>query len=146
MRLQIDLSLLLPGDFYPRCIIAGVEQSAASEPTLSFGRANELQRGLITDQWLSSPVLTDKTEQVVLNRIPFGSAGWQMCDRNLQVEFICQLLQPKFPQPAAIAIGAAAVGFNQQPSSPRISRPPLNQQPSADDRDGELRSLMHSTK
>src|SRR5262249_45384628 len=70
----------------------------------------------------------------------------QMRNRDLQIEFIGQLLQAEFPQPTAIAIGATAVGFNQQPSTPWISGPPLDQQPSADDCDGELRSLMCSAE
>src|SRR5690242_20301015 len=102
MRLQIDLSLLLRSDFHSGRIIGTVEPSTASESTLGSRCANELQRRFIADQWLTSPVLADETEHPMLNRIPFGSAGWQMSDRNLEVKLIGQLLQAEFPQPAAI--------------------------------------------
>lgn len=42
MRLQVDVSFLLPGDFDACRITAGVEQSAAAEPTLGFGRPSQL--------------------------------------------------------------------------------------------------------
>src|SRR5215467_9892929 len=146
MGLQVDLSLLLQRDFDPRRIVAGVKQSATSKTVLSLGCPNKLQRGFVTNQWMSSPVLADLRKQAMLNRIPFRSAGWQMRDCDLHVKFISQLLQSKFPQPTAISIGAAAVGFNQQPSAPWVSGSPFDQQPNADDCDGELRSLMRSAK
>lgn len=112
--LQIDLGLLLRRDFNPRRIMAGVKQSATSETALSFSRPNKLQRSPITVQWLSSPVLADLRKQTMLNRIPFRSAGWQMCNRDPQVEFISQPLQSEFPQPTAISIGAR--GSRLQPT------------------------------
>src|SRR5690349_5104833 len=141
MRLQIDLSPLLRSDFHSGRVIGPVEPSTASESALGFGCAKELQRRLIADQWLTRPVLADETEHPMLNRIPFGSAGWQMSDRDLEVKFIRQLLQAEFPQPTAIPVAATTVSFNQQSSPPRINAAPFTQPPGADGRDDELRGL-----
>ena len=56
----------------------------------------------------------------MLNRVPLRRAGRQMRDGNRQANFIRRLLKPKLPQPDAVAIRAATVGFNQQLSSVAI--------------------------
>src|SRR6266545_7005642 len=129
MRLQIDLSLLLRSDFHSGLIIGPVEPSTAPESALGFGSADELQRRLIADQWLPSPVLTNEAEHPMLNRIPFGSACWQMGDRDVEVKLIGQLLQAKFPQPTAITIATATVSVNQQSSSPQVNAASFTQPP-----------------
>src|SRR4029434_7911746 len=146
MRLQIDLSLLLRSDFHPGRIIGPVEPSAASESALASGWADELQRRLIADQWLTSPVLTDETEHPMLNRIPFGRGCRQVRDSNRKFKFIAQPLQAKFPQPTAMSVAAATVRFNKQSSWSRINAASFMQPPGADGRDHELRGLMRDTE
>ncbi len=104
MRLQVDLSLLLRSDFPTGRIIGVVEQRTAPKSTFGFGRANELHHRLVADQRLPGPILTDQTKHAMLSRIPLGSPGWQMRDRDLQVILISQLLQAKLPQPTAVPI------------------------------------------
>src|SRR5215510_3897521 len=146
MGLQIDLSLLLRSDFHSGRIIGSVEPSTASESAHGFGCADELQCRLIADQWLPSPVLTDETEHPMLNRIPFGSACWQMSDCEVEVKLIGQWLQAEFPQPTAITIATATISFHQQSSSPQVTAAPFTQPPGADGRDYELRGLMRCTE
>lgn len=146
MRLQIDLSLLLRSDFHSGRITGTVEPGTASESALGFGCADKLQRCLIADQWLPSPVPTDETKHPMLNRIPFGGACWQMGDRDVEVKLIGQLLQAKFPQPTAITIATATVSFNQQSPSPQVNAASFTQPPGADGRDYELRGLMRYTE
>src|SRR3990172_6054850 len=105
MRFEADLSFLFSGDLQPSLILSCVQISPTPQPILCTGSANELQHGFVADQRLPSPIPFDMTKQVVLNRIPFGGAGWQMRHGNGQAKLVSQVLQSQLPQPAPIAIG-----------------------------------------
>jgi len=57
----------------------------------------------------------------MLDRIPFGGTGGKMGDRDSQMKFIGQGLQPNFPQPTIARIRTACIGFNQQLITPFIT-------------------------
>src|SRR5437762_733709 len=78
-------------------IFTRVEVGATAQAGFGLGRANELDHCFETDQWLSSPVIANLAEQAMFDRIPFGSGGWIVRDRNGQTKLVSQGLQPDFP-------------------------------------------------
>lgn len=142
---QTDGLLLLGCHFDFGQVAFPIQIGDAAQASFGGGCPNELQDRLETDQWLASPVGTDMIEQPMLNPVPFRSAGRVMCDNDRQADFVCQALQFPFPQPAAIAIGPAPVGLNQQLGRIGIGRPALGVPPAPNDIDSKLSRLMRDT-
>jgi hypothetical protein len=65
-----------------------------------------------------------------------------MRQRNRQVEFVRQLLQAPFPQPTAIAVGAAAIGLDQQFMLAAVIMATNLQPPGANRGNGKRRCFM----
>lgn len=76
--------------------------------------SNKIEESIIAIQGMTSPVGTHQVEHAMLNQVPFRSTGGIMSDGDNQAEFIRQTLQAHFPELAPAAIGATAVGLDQQ--------------------------------
>src|SRR4026208_2329935 len=145
MRNQIDPFFLFSREL-PFCSVrCRVPVRLAAQPDLRFRGANEFENLFVTDQRLSSPIAADMRKQAVLNRVPFGSACRKMRHYDCQSEFVCHLLQPIFPSPTTIAIGIAAVTFNQQFMLVRVMLSSDPQPPAFDRPDSKLRCLVRSS-
>ena len=88
------------------------------------------------------PVLSDVTEQAVLDLVPFRRAGRIVADLQGQPGFIGQFLQCDLPQPDPTAIGTAAIRGNHQPGGRRISLATHRLVPAADGVDRELGGIV----
>ena len=145
MRDQIDLRFLFRREL-PLGFVKGLGQvRLAAQPGLSFCGPNEFENCFVTDQGLSSPVLADLRKQAMLNRIPLGSSGRIMRHSDRQSEFIRHSLQSIFPSPGAIAVGIAAVTFDQQFISVRVVSLPDLHPPASDGGHRKLRRLVRSS-
>ncbi len=145
MRNQIDPFLLFSREL-PFCFVkCRVPIRLAAQPGLRFRGPNEFENLFVTDQGFSSPIAADLRKQAMLNRIPFGSASGKMRHYDCQSEFVRHALQPILPSPSAIAIGIAAVTFNQQFMLIRAMCSPDPQPPASDRPDSKLRRLVRSS-
>ena len=82
---------------------------------LGFGSADEIHRSGEVGQGLAGPVFADWSEEAVFNRIPLGSAGRVVADRDRKAERDDQLsLQFAFPGAHACPVAAAAVGQDEE--------------------------------
>jgi hypothetical protein len=145
MRNQIDPLLLFSREL-PFCSVrCRVPRRLAAQPGLRFRGTNEFENLFVTDQRLSSPIAADMREQAVLNRIPFGSARGKMRHSDCQSEFVRHSLQPILPSPAAIAIGIAAITFNQQFMLVGVMLSSNPQPPASDRPDSKLWCLVRSS-
>src|SRR5262245_33255531 len=145
MRNQIDPLLLFSRES-PFCFVkCRVPIRLAAQPGLRFRGANEFENLFVTDQRLSSPIAADLRKQAMLDRIPFGSASGKMRHCDCQSEFVRHALQPIPPSPAAIAIGIAAVTFNQHFMLVRVMLSSEPQPPTSDRSDSKLRCLVRSS-
>ena len=142
---QIDLSLMFGGDLQAGMVSTPIQICANAQAGCSACGANELEYCFEIDQWLSSPIGFNMTKELVLNRVPFRRGGGQMRNRNRQIKFVGQLLEPELPQPDAVAIRTATVGFDQQllPFAIPVSSHP--KPPFADRRHGECWRLVRGT-
>ena len=112
---QQELGHLFCCDFLSGLKVFGDQVTFDSQARLGFGFCDQAQDGLVAIQRLAGPMFADFTEEPMLNRIPFGSTGRIMANRDLQIEWIGQLLlESVFPGAHPGAVAAAAIGQNQQ--------------------------------
>src|SRR6266436_8401534 len=90
----------------PAGVLAGVEFTAHREAGFGGSGRDQLDDHPIADEWLGAPVLADKGEEAVLDFVPLAGAGRQVADRDVEAEFVGQLLQFAFPQPHPRAVAA----------------------------------------
>src|SRR5882672_10093499 len=81
-------------------------------PVFGGGGRDQLDDHAMADEGLGAPVLADEGEEAVLDLVPLAGAGRQVADRDVEAEFVGQLLQFAFPQPYPRAVAAAAIGGN----------------------------------
>src|ERR1019366_5614116 len=86
----------------------------------------------MTDEWLATPVLTDKGKRAVLDLVPLAGSRRQMTDGNPQAGFVRQLLQLHFPKAYARPVAPTRIRRNQQPTGPRIKSLPHRVPPAPD--------------
>src|SRR6266481_9554909 len=85
-------------------ILAGVEFAAYREAGFGGGGRDQLDDHAMADEWLGAPVLADEGQEAVLALVPLAGAGRQVADRDVEAEFVGQLLQFAFPQPYPRAV------------------------------------------
>ena len=90
-----------------------VEPSAYAESGFCRGAANAGEHCAQGSQGLASPIDADLAEQTVFNRIPFGSSGGIVTDRQRQAAPIGKLLKGSFELTSAMSVAAAAIGEEQ---------------------------------
>src|SRR5271168_4989592 len=89
--------------------------SSTAHGEAGFGGSgrDQLDNHPITDEGMGTPVLADEGEKAVLDFVPLAGPGRQVADRDVDAEFVSQLLQFAFPQPDPRAIAAAAPGLRR---------------------------------
>jgi hypothetical protein len=56
----------------------------------------------------------DEAEEAMFDLVPFAGAGREVADLDREPGLVCELLQFGLPEPAAVAVTAAAVGGDRQ--------------------------------
>src|SRR5438445_2347237 len=130
-------------------VVAGVEFTAHSEAGFGGSGRNQLDDHPIADERLGAPVLADEGEEAVFDFVPLAGAGRQVADRDIEAEFVGQLLDFAFPQPHPRTVAAPApslrwgrLGGDQQSGCLGIARPTDGAPPLADAIDGEGGRVM----
>src|SRR3954469_3013072 len=83
-------------------------------------------------------ILRDVTEEPVFDLVPLRGARRVVAYRDAQPGGVGQRLEFALPQSHTGAMGAAAIGGDQQPGCGGITLPPHLLKPAADGVDGEL--------
>lgn len=142
MRFQIDLRLLFGGDLQAGLIGSPVQVCPNLEAVRGGCGPDELKHSLVIHQRLSGPIGLNMAEQFVLNRIPLRRTRRQVGDSNRQAKFIRHILETELPQPDAVAIRTATVGFDQQLLFVAMPVSSYPNPPFADRRHGEFWRLV----
>ena len=106
---QVDRSELLWRDPDAGGIAPGVEFGVHPQTGRRCGVGSQCDNHAVTGQRLPPPVGRNLAEQAMLNLVSFTSARGEMAYSDDRSQFIRQLLQRHFPQPAPTAITAAAI-------------------------------------
>ncbi len=78
-------------------ILVFVEAALDVEPGPGGGCANQLNDDLTADKRLAAPILSDESEQPVLDAVPFAGAGGMMRDGDGKAGFVGEDLQFTLP-------------------------------------------------
>src|SRR5260370_1073921 len=139
--LDVEFGELLIGDFPPLFIGGGIQLGIDLEPCFGRRGADQVDHHLIRLQRLPLPIPGHVAEQPMLDLVPLAGPRWEMTDLDLQPGLIAQPLQLDFPQAAAAAVTAPAVGRDQQPRRAGGSPPPQARPPAPACLDRELRRV-----
>jgi len=66
------------------------------------------------DEWLSSPVQTDCTEQAMLNLVPFAGSWWKMANMNFKSCLVGKFLQFHLPESDVSAVTSTTIRVDHQ--------------------------------
>lgn len=91
-----------------------IQSGFATKTHCGFGGANMLDYRFVALQRLSRPVGANEVEAAMFNRIPLRGSRRVVGHRDCQAKLIGQILQPRFPRPAAVAVRATTISFDQQ--------------------------------
>lgn len=141
-RIQIDRVQLLFGDPDSRLVTVRVEFGLHAQTSRCRRIGNQLDNYFTTDQWLSTPVGRNLTEQAMLNLIPFAGSGRKVADADHQAQFISQMLQRNLPESASAAITAATISGDQQFTRVRVQGVPQLVPPSPNRFDRKLGGIV----
>src|ERR1039457_1410182 len=98
------------GNLYTFWIFVFFHLGADPHAALCCRRRDQLDDGTIAAQRLASPVDRDERKKAVLDFVPLARAGWQVANRDGELELVCQLLKLDFPETHTIPVAAATVG------------------------------------
>ena len=101
------------------------------------GGRDELHYDLVREQGFATPVLSNEGEHPVLDAVPLAGARRMVNDGVGQAGLVGELLELELPEPDAGAVGAAAVGGDQQTLGPGLTLAAHTLPPAADALDGE---------
>ena len=101
-----------------------MSSSAHPQPGAGGDGLERFDDDLVGTPGASAPVAADRREQPVLDPVPFAGARRQVTDGDGQSTLVGQRGEFGLPQPQAGAVGAAAVGGDQQPGGTWV-RPTL---------------------
>lgn len=119
-----------------------IQPCLTPKTTLRAGGPNKLQRCFITEKRLTGPIGADQRKHAMFNRVPLGSAGWEVCHSDRELELIRKPLEASFPAPTPITIGATAISLDQQPIGPGIGVLSAHQPPATQGRNRKFGGFM----
>src|ERR1700680_1230641 len=111
---QTHASEFLVFDLGSGRVAAGIDFSMNLESLRSGRGGDEIDDHLVAQQRFSAPVLTDETEQPVLDLVPLACARRKMADSDPQSRFIGQLLQFHLPEPETWSVTASSIRRDEQ--------------------------------
>src|ERR1700716_3177137 len=94
---EFDSGKLRVRDFNPLRIFIFGQFSADAEASVGCGCCNKLDNSPVTPQRLSPPIHRNEREQTMLDLVPLARAGWQMANRDWNLELVGELLELHFP-------------------------------------------------
>ena len=111
---QVDGGHLEIGNLDTLWIFVFIQFGAHLETVFGCRRSDQLNDRAIAAQWFTSPVDRDEGKKAVLDLVPLARAGWQVANRDGELELIGQLLKLDFPETHTIPIAAATVSRDHQ--------------------------------
>ena len=114
-----------------------VEFGSNLQSSLGDHAGDQVDDDVVTDQGLALPVLGDMAEHPMLDLVPFAGPRREVADVDGQAQLARQVLQRDFPEPAAAAVAAAAIGGDQQLAGAGVARRTHLTPPATDRFDGE---------
>jgi hypothetical protein len=84
----VDGVHLCVGDLDAFGIAVGVEFAAHDQAFVGCGGGDQLDDGLVADEWPPAPVLGGERAQPMLDLVPFAGSGRQMADGDFEIEFV----------------------------------------------------------
>src|SRR6266540_3528716 len=112
---QRHSSQLRVADLDPGRIATTVKLGADPQARSGPGRAGQVHDRLVAHQRPTPPIHRDLGEQPMLDPVPLRRAGWEVAHRDRKAGLGGKLAELHLPQPAAIAVGPARIGTDQQP-------------------------------
>ena len=107
---EVDLFVLLVGHFDAGLIFVRVQDCLDFEPAARLGAADQIDNRLIVEQWLSSPIQTDKREESMVDLVPLAGARRVVTDRDRYPDLIRHLLQVELPCATSISVAPPSIG------------------------------------
>jgi hypothetical protein len=128
--LQSQVGELLIRHFFFGRIDVGVEHRLHNQPCRHCRAGDQIHNCLPIDEWLASPVLSDKAEQALFELVALACPRWKMTNDQFQPEVIGQVLHAKLSETRATAVAAATISRDQKVGGVRKPqhshlRPPL---------------------
>jgi len=80
--------LLLVGEFDFSGVEVGIEFAANGQACGGRGVGDEVDDGLVSFEWSSTPVVGDSGEEPVFNFVPFAGSGWVVTDGDFESGFL----------------------------------------------------------
>jgi len=134
---DVDVCELVVGDGDACWVARLIKTTSNGEAAIGAGGGDQFDDDLVGEQGLASPVAGYEREEPVLDPVPLGRARRQMADDQPKTGLVGEPLELDFPQPAAGAVAAAAVGGDDQVVGGAIARFADIVPPTADRVDGE---------
>ena len=110
MSSELDLFELLVGHFDSGLIFVRIQDRLDFEFGARLGTADQIDDRLIVDQWLSSPIQTDKREQSMFDLVPLAGSRRVVTDRDRYPDLIRHLLQVELPCATSISVAPPSIG------------------------------------
>lgn len=80
--------LLLVGEFDFSGVEVGIESAANGQACGGRGVGDEVDNGLVSFEWSSTPVVGDSGEEPVFNFVPFAGSGRVVTDGDVESGFL----------------------------------------------------------
>jgi len=130
------------GDFETGGIDLLDQQRFNREAGLGDRPADQGQRFVKRDEWLSRPIAANGAKEPLLDRVAFGGSGWVMTDADCQAESVSQQrLKRLFPQAEAVTMATASIAQDEQALGHRKGMATEGLPPSRKLFDGKLRRI-----
>ena len=101
-------------DFDALRIVLLIKGADDLEARVGFCSGNQLDDDVMAEKRLAAPINANEREHAVFDTVPLASAGRMVSDRNSQIYFVREFLKFGFPETDTSAVGAAAIGGDQQ--------------------------------
>src|SRR2546426_11099982 len=93
-----------------------------TQPRRGSCMTNERDHRFKRAERTTAPILSDVTEEAMLDLVPLAGARWEMRDVNPEAQVVGQPLQFLLPRARAITVAAARIGGDEQRVRLRIRR------------------------
>ena len=93
MGRQAKLFQLLVAHFDFGVVPVGVQGGLDGQTRLCGGAGNQVDNRLMADQGGSAPVLSNETEEPVLDLVPLARTRWEVADMEAQAQLVGERLQ-----------------------------------------------------
>jgi len=110
---DVDCFQLFLRDFTADMICIGVEFAMYPESVFCSRSTNEIHHHFVTDERLSSSVLSYEGEHVIFDFVPLTRSWGEMANGNRKAEFVGKVLKLHLPEPDSVAITTTSIGCDK---------------------------------